>query len=212
MGFSFSVLQLSVCGSWLPGTVLSSGQYTGPPGLPLVLSWAQVEWLGRRGMYWSGLLSFFQEYKSSLPYLLLVLLGSNDFSHLKGKALVKQLRGDFGIIKGDWPGLQLSGWLWYPDYLGMVHWTHLPLIGLDGGPIRYSRECQRVNWATFKHTLTFGLLTQRMIVFIFPIKGWTFFLLDIQQRLREALGLLCVCVGGYDLSRGSVLAVAESFG
>ncbi|KAL8202986.1 UNVERIFIED_CONTAM: hypothetical protein K2H54_034715 [Gekko kuhli] len=75
-------------------------------GTQLGLSqWAQVEWLGRRGLQWAGLLRLlFQEWDGPPPDVLMVHLGGNDLGLIKGKALVLQAGEDLRYIRSCWPG------------------------------------------------------------------------------------------------------------
>ncbi|XP_060111014.1 uncharacterized protein LOC132583378 [Heteronotia binoei] len=65
---------------------------------------AVIEWQGRRGLQWPGLLPLlFKGRAGPPPQVLMVHLGGNDLGLLKGKALVWQARDDFQCIRERWP-------------------------------------------------------------------------------------------------------------
>ncbi|XP_054838220.1 uncharacterized protein LOC129336467 [Eublepharis macularius] len=78
-----------------------------PWGSQLGLSrWAQVEWQGRRGLRWPGLLPLLFEGRCSPPPDFLVIhLGGNDLGWVKGKALTMQAQADLKFIAKQWPGV-----------------------------------------------------------------------------------------------------------
>ncbi|XP_054846595.1 uncharacterized protein LOC129337113 [Eublepharis macularius] len=68
--------------------------------------WATIEWQGRRGLRWAGLLPLLFEGRSAPPpHILVVHLGGNDLGLMKGVALSWQARDDFLEIRRRWPGV-----------------------------------------------------------------------------------------------------------
>lgn len=58
---------------------------------------------GYQGMHWQGLVHFlFEERCGPPPDILLVYLGENDLSLMKGKVLVLHAKTDLQLIKGRW--------------------------------------------------------------------------------------------------------------
>lgn len=78
-------------------------------GTQLGLSrWATVEWQGRRGLRWPGLLPLlFEGRKGPPPHILVLHLGGNDLGLVKGKALTLQALEDFRVIHQRWPGVHI---------------------------------------------------------------------------------------------------------
>lgn len=73
--------------------------------------WLTIEWKGRRGMQWPGLLPLlFRELKGPKSHVIVVHLGGNDLGLVKGKALIIQAKEDFAEIQRQWPGV-LIVWL-----------------------------------------------------------------------------------------------------
>lgn len=70
--------------------------------------WATVEWRGRRGLRWSGLLPLlFTGPFITAPQVLVIHLGGNDLGMLKRKALVIQARLDLQKIREAWPDVRI---------------------------------------------------------------------------------------------------------
>ncbi|XP_054837616.1 uncharacterized protein LOC129331223 [Eublepharis macularius] len=68
--------------------------------------WATVEWRGRRGLRWAGLLPLlFEGRNPPPPHILVVHLGGNDLGMMKGVALSCQAQDDFREIMRRWPGV-----------------------------------------------------------------------------------------------------------
>ncbi|XP_054851803.1 uncharacterized protein LOC129340933 [Eublepharis macularius] len=68
--------------------------------------WAQIEWQGRRGLRWPGLLPLLFEGRSAPPpHFLVIHLGGNDLGWVKGKALTLQAQADLRFILSRWPGV-----------------------------------------------------------------------------------------------------------
>lgn len=62
--------------------------------------WAIVDWMGRRGLQWPGLLSLlFTEHKGPVPDVLVIHLGRTDLGLVGGKALVMQVFEDLLLIR-----------------------------------------------------------------------------------------------------------------
>ncbi|XP_054851801.1 uncharacterized protein LOC129340931 [Eublepharis macularius] len=82
--------------------------------------WATIEWQGRRGLRWAGLLPLLFEGRSAPPpHILVVHLGGNDLGLMKGVALSWQARDDFLEIRKRWPGystLKVHVCFLGPDY------------------------------------------------------------------------------------------------
>ncbi|XP_054828798.1 uncharacterized protein LOC129341752 [Eublepharis macularius] len=78
-----------------------------PVGSQLGLSErAEIEWRGRRGLRWSGLLPvLFGMGSGDPPHILVVHLGANDLGLLQGKALSSQALSDMRLIVSRWPGV-----------------------------------------------------------------------------------------------------------
>ncbi|XP_054841861.1 uncharacterized protein LOC129333956 [Eublepharis macularius] len=76
-----------------------------PIGSQLGLSdGAVIEWCGRRGLRWAGLLPLlFRGRRGPPPHVVLIHLGGNDLGLLKGRALSAQVIADFRVIKARWP-------------------------------------------------------------------------------------------------------------
>ncbi|XP_042321488.1 uncharacterized protein LOC121929711 isoform X2 [Sceloporus undulatus] len=76
-----------------------------PAGLP---DKAIVEWRGKCGLWWHGLLQLlFGESQCLPPHVLVIHLGGNDLSFVKGKALVLQAIRDMCFIRERWPFVKL---------------------------------------------------------------------------------------------------------
>ncbi|XP_054844968.1 uncharacterized protein LOC129336035 [Eublepharis macularius] len=68
--------------------------------------WATVEWQGRRGLRWPGLMPLlFRERRGLPPHILVIHLGGNDLGLIKGKALSLQAQADLQQICVAWPGV-----------------------------------------------------------------------------------------------------------
>ncbi|XP_054830429.1 uncharacterized protein LOC129343873 [Eublepharis macularius] len=68
--------------------------------------WATVEWQGRRGLRWPGLLPLLFEGRCAPPpHILVIHLGGNDLGLVKGKALSLQAQADLRLIGKRWPGV-----------------------------------------------------------------------------------------------------------
>ncbi|XP_054836942.1 uncharacterized protein LOC129330780 isoform X2 [Eublepharis macularius] len=68
--------------------------------------WAQIEWQGRRGLRWPGLLPLlFGGRCAPPPHFLVIHLGGNDLGWVKGKALTLQAQADLKFIGQRWPGV-----------------------------------------------------------------------------------------------------------
>ncbi|XP_070593938.1 uncharacterized protein [Erythrolamprus reginae] len=83
-------------------------------GTQLALSrHAKVEWLGRRGLHWDGLLPLLSGSSGGRaePGVLVLHLGGNDLGLLKGLALVAQAGEDLKVLRKWWPSTRLV-WSW----------------------------------------------------------------------------------------------------
>ncbi|XP_054826926.1 uncharacterized protein LOC129336105 isoform X1 [Eublepharis macularius] len=68
--------------------------------------WARVEWQGRRGLRWPGLLPLLFGRRSGLPpHVLVIHLGGNDLGLMQGRALSLQVKQDLQFILRRWPGV-----------------------------------------------------------------------------------------------------------
>ncbi|XP_054839438.1 uncharacterized protein LOC129332380 isoform X2 [Eublepharis macularius] len=101
-----------------------------PIGAQLGLSEdASIEWLGRRGLRWSGLLHLlFGGRTGPPPHILVLHVGGNDLGLLKGRALSLQVIADLRVIKSHWPDVYIfwsemlprRKWREYLDPRGMA--------------------------------------------------------------------------------------------
>ncbi|XP_054843130.1 uncharacterized protein LOC129334818 [Eublepharis macularius] len=66
---------------------------------------AVLEWQGRRGLRWSGLLPLLFGLGCEPPHILVVHLGGNDLGMLQGRALSAQAQADLRLIAERWPGV-----------------------------------------------------------------------------------------------------------
>ncbi|XP_061490951.1 uncharacterized protein LOC133388738 isoform X2 [Rhineura floridana] len=92
--------------------------------------WAAVQWLGRRGMHWEGLLPalFRQGLVQTIPQVLVIHLGGNDLGLMKGKALIIQASKDMQAIRQRWPWVRLM----WSDLLPRKVWCDVwDLAGVD---------------------------------------------------------------------------------
>ncbi|XP_054830943.1 uncharacterized protein LOC129326671 [Eublepharis macularius] len=65
--------------------------------------WAAVEWQGRRGLRWPGLLPLLFGRSGPVPHILVIHLGGNDLGLLHGRALSLQAKWDLREILRRWP-------------------------------------------------------------------------------------------------------------
>ncbi|XP_067319784.1 uncharacterized protein [Anolis sagrei] len=101
-------------------------------------STASIEWRGRRGLRWDGLIPLmFQAGGGPPPDVLVIHLGGNDLGLLQGKALYLQARSDFKAIAKAWPNTLIA----WSAMIPRLRW-------IGGGDIRQmERARKRVNRA-----------------------------------------------------------------
>ncbi|XP_015262016.1 PREDICTED: uncharacterized protein LOC107106395, partial [Gekko japonicus] len=154
--------------------------------------WATIEWQGRHGLLWEGLLPLlFQGPPRMPPDVLVVHLGGNDLGFLN-KPLARQVIDDLQVIKERWPGVSI---IWSAMIPRKV-WLDVL------NPKRNNRALRNIN-KNIKNFLDTGLgrflphpciKPHCMEVFgpdgvHLSEQGNDIFLEDIRQGLQEALGL-----------------------
>ncbi|XP_061495666.1 uncharacterized protein LOC133390651 [Rhineura floridana] len=154
--------------------------------------WATVQWLGRRGMHWEGLLPtlFQQDVVRTTPHVVVIHLGGNDLGLLQGKALRVQACKDMQVIRQRWPSVRL---LW-SDLLPRRVWRGV------WNPWALDRARKKVNRHIRLALLGHGDLAiphphiQHSEVELYRADGVhlsdagnDFFLKDLQRCLREVL-------------------------
>ncbi|XP_015268388.1 PREDICTED: dual specificity protein phosphatase 12 isoform X1 [Gekko japonicus] len=164
-----------------------------PIGSQLGLSeLASVEWLGRPGLKWPGLIPLlFKERRGPPPHVLLIHLGGNDLGLVKGIALALQAKADLELIRSRWPGVQIVWSAMLPRHV----WQGV------GDPRCLDRARRKVN-RELRNALVGGLGQYlphpeiridvvdlyREDGVLLSDKGNDIFLADLQQGLRAALG------------------------
>ncbi|XP_061440306.1 uncharacterized protein LOC133364152 isoform X2 [Rhineura floridana] len=131
--------QILICGHsmifWAARRAVKSSM-----GLQLGLSrWATVQWLGRRGMRWEGLLPalFQQGLVRTILQVLVIHLSGNDLGLVKGKALSVQACKDMQAIRQHWPWVRL---LW-SDLLPRRVWRDVwDPVGIDRARKKVNRQ------------------------------------------------------------------------
>ncbi|XP_054828286.1 uncharacterized protein LOC129324873 [Eublepharis macularius] len=98
--------RILICGHSMVFWAANQAKNT-PIGSQLGLSAvATVEWQGRRGLRWPGLLPLlFRGRLQPPPHIVVIHLGGNDLGMVQGKALSVQVAVDLAYINDRWPGV-----------------------------------------------------------------------------------------------------------
>ncbi|XP_054840374.1 uncharacterized protein LOC129333070 [Eublepharis macularius] len=103
--------------------------------------WATVEWQGRRGLRWPGLLPLLFEGRCGpLPDILVIHLGGNDLGLVKGKALSLQAEADLWWIKERWPDTLI---IWSAILPRRVWREALDPVGIERARHRANRALEK---------------------------------------------------------------------
>ncbi|XP_060108061.1 keratin, type II cytoskeletal 7-like [Heteronotia binoei] len=161
-----------------------------PIGSQLGLSkWAVVEWQGRRGLRWSGLLPLlFRGRTGPPPHILVIHLGGNDLGLLKGKALSLQAMED---LRSRWPEVLILWSAILPRRVWRAAWDP---VGIDRARRKANRAIKKALCGGLGIYLPHPAIRVEMADLYLQdgvhlsMKGNGAFLNDLRLGLRLALG------------------------
>lgn len=152
-----------------------------------------MQWLGRRGLQWSGLLHLlFHEFVGPPPKVLVIHLGGNDLGLVKGKALILQAHADFQLIRERWPGTLI---VWSAMVPRRVWRGALNPLAIDKARRKANRELQRILESGIGVFLPHPSINAGQSELYrhdgvhLSERGMDIFLEDLRHGLRGALGL-----------------------
>lgn len=158
--------------------------------------WADITWMGRQEMQWSGLLPLlFEEYKGPVPQVLMIHLGGNDLGLVKGKALVLQVTDDLHLISQRWPGVVI---VWSAMIPRRAWGGASNVCAMDRARRGANREIRRVLQEGLGLYVPHPKIRMRYAKSLHLYRddgvhlseeGTDIFLSDLQQGLRAALGI-----------------------
>lgn len=145
-----------------------------------------IDWKGRRRMQWPGLLHLlFQEYRGPQPQVVLIHLGGNNLGLISGKALINQVIEDLRVLKAQWPGVRV---IW-SAIIPRMSWQY----AIDPRALNKARK-NALKDSLGQFLMHSGISVDQLWLYgsdgmHLSEEGLDIFLRDLQQGLKECLGI-----------------------